>query len=100
VNILHIAQCLGGVLSPLLANIALSALDEHVRGPWRPGGTMSTPSRRARRRQQNLPNWRIVRYADDFVALVHGARGDVEELREDLAEVLAPLGLRLSATKT
>lgn len=57
-----------------------------------PGGTMGTPRRRARRRQQNLPNWRIVRYADDFVVLVHGARGDVEALREDLAEVLAPLG--------
>ena len=37
----------GGILSPLLANIALSALDEHVHGPWRRGGTMSTPRRRA-----------------------------------------------------
>jgi RNA-directed DNA polymerase len=90
----------GGILSPLLANIALSALDEHVHGPWRPGGTMSTPRRRAWRRHKHLPNWRIVRYADDFVVLVHGARGDVEALREDLAEVLAPLGLRLSEAKT
>ncbi len=28
----------GGILSPLLANIALSALDEHVMEPWEPGG--------------------------------------------------------------
>lgn len=90
----------GGILSPLLANIALSVLDEHVHGPWRPGGTQSTPSRRARRRGKNLPNWRIVRYADDFVVLVHGKRGDVESLREDIADVLAPLGLRLSEAKT
>jgi len=54
----------GGILSPLLANIALSVLDEHVHGPWLTGGAMSTPSRRARRRAKGLPNWRIVRYAD------------------------------------
>src|SRR4051812_18807572 len=35
----------GGILSPLLANIALSALDEHLHAPWRPGGDMSTGSR-------------------------------------------------------
>lgn len=90
----------GGILSPLLANIALSALDEHVHGPWLTGGVMSTPRRRARRRAKGLPNWRIVRYADDFVILVHGTGDDVEALREDVAEVLAPLGLRLSAAKT
>jgi RNA-directed DNA polymerase len=75
-------------------------LDEHVHGPWRPGGIMSTPSRRARRRRKGLPNWRIVRYADDFVVLVHGERDDVEGLREEIAEVLAGLGLRLSEAKT
>ncbi len=32
----------GGILSPLLANIALSVLDEHLHAPWKPGGTMST----------------------------------------------------------
>jgi RNA-directed DNA polymerase len=90
----------GGILSPLLANIALSALDEHVHGPWLAGGAMSTPRRRARRRAKGLPNWRIVRYADDFVILVHGTRDDVQTLHDDLADVLAPLGLRLSQAKT
>ncbi len=90
----------GGILSPLLANIALSALDEHVHGPWQPGGTMSTPRRRARRRAKGVPNWRIVRYADDFVVLVHGNGVDVENLREDITHVLAPLGLWLSEAKT
>ena len=52
------------LLSPLLANIALSALDEHAHGPWLAGGAMSTPRRRAWRRAKGLPNWRIVRYAD------------------------------------
>jgi RNA-directed DNA polymerase len=90
----------GGILSPLLANIALAALDEHVHGPWLPGGAMSTASRRARRRAKGLPNWRIVRYADDFVILVHGTRADVQTLHEDITHVLAPLGLRFSQAKT
>jgi RNA-directed DNA polymerase len=90
----------GGILSPLLANIALSVLDEHLHGPWQPGGTMSNAGRRVRRRAKGLPTWRIVRYADDFVVLVHGTRADVEALHENLAQVLAPLGLRLSPAKT
>jgi len=90
----------GGILSPLLANIALSVLDEHVHAPWRPGGAMSTSMRRQTRRKKGLPNWRIVRYADDFVILVHGTEHDVHALREDVAAVLAPMGLRLSAAKT
>jgi RNA-directed DNA polymerase len=54
----------GGILSPLLANIALQVLDEHVMEPWKPGGTMGTTYRRHRRRCNGLPTWRIVRYAD------------------------------------
>ena len=61
---------------------------------------METSCQRARRRAKGLPNWRIVRYADDFVVLVHGTRADAETLREDIADVLAPLGLRLSPAKT
>ncbi|MDT0347792.1 group II intron reverse transcriptase/maturase [Streptomyces sp. DSM 44938] len=90
----------GGILSPLLANIALSVLDEHVMEPWRPNGTMGTTYRRHARRKKGLPTWRIVRYADDFVVLVHGREADVVALREDIADVLAPVGLRLSPAKT
>ncbi|WBB52379.1 group II intron reverse transcriptase/maturase [Verrucosispora sp. WMMD573] len=90
----------GGILSPLLANIALSALDEHLMAPWKPGGPMSTGTRRHYRRGKGLPTWRLVRYADDFVVLVHGTEDHVHALREDVATMLAPLGLRLSAAKT
>ena len=90
----------GGILSPLLANIALSALDEHVYGLWRPSGAMSSPVSRALRRRRGLPNWRIVRYADDFVVLVFGSCDDTKALREEIADVLAPLGLRFSEAKT
>jgi len=96
----HTGTPQGGILSPLLANIALSVLDEHLHGSWQASGSMATSSSRARRRRKDLPNWRVVRYADDFVVLVHGTRADVEALREEVAVVLAPLGLRLSAAKT
>lgn len=54
----------GGILSPLLANIALSVLDEHLHRGWESGGDLSTTSRRAWRRVKGLPSWRVVRYAD------------------------------------
>ena len=60
------------------------------------GNALSTP----RASGKGLATWRIVRYADDFVILVHGQRSDVEALREDVVQALAPLGLRLSPAKT
>lgn len=96
----HTGTPQGGILSPLLANIALAVLDEHLHEPWRPGGTMSTAYLRSRRRVKGLPRWRVVRYADDFVVLVHGTQAHVDSLLEDVAGVLAPMGLRLSQAKT
>jgi RNA-directed DNA polymerase len=87
-------------LSPLIFNIAMSALDERLLGPWKAGGVMSTESRRAARRRKGLPNYRIVRYADDFAVLVHGGEQDTAALREEIAAILATLGLRLAESKT
>ncbi|MGJ3561233.1 group II intron reverse transcriptase/maturase [Streptomyces sp. INA 01156] len=90
----------GGILSPLLANIALSVLDEHLHRAWEHDGELSTSGKRERRRAKGLPSWRLVRYADDFVVLVHGTRQDAEALHEEVAQVLTPMGLRLSPAKT
>ncbi|KFG01301.1 DNA polymerase [Streptomyces scabiei] len=90
----------GGILSPLLFNIAMSALDERLQEPWKDGGTMGTAARRVRRRAKGLPNWKVSRYADDLVVLVNGSRADVEDLKHEVTEVLEPLGLRLSPAKT
>ncbi|WP_189325753.1 reverse transcriptase/maturase family protein, partial [Streptomyces flaveus] len=84
----------GGILSPLLANIALSALDEHFHAQWQ--SLMSGKYQREKRRKTGTGNWRLVRYADDFVVLVSGPAQRAEALREQVADVLAPLGLRLS----
>jgi RNA-directed DNA polymerase len=88
----------GGILSPLLANVALSVLDDHFDDAWQ--NDMATPLERKRRRSRGLPNYRLVRYADDFVVLIHGEHADAEHLHEEAAAVLAPIGLRLSDTKT
>jgi RNA-directed DNA polymerase len=96
----HTGTPQGGILSPLIFNIAMTGLDEHLMAPWKPGGVMATGNRRTARRRNGLPTWRLVRYADDFVVLVHGQRGDAEALREVAARVLEPLGLRLSPAKT
>jgi RNA-directed DNA polymerase len=87
----------GGNLSPLLANIALSALDEHFARAWQ---AMGDSSARHRRRRRGLATYRLVRYADDFVVMVVGTNTHTEAVRGELAAVLAPLGLRLSETKT
>lgn len=87
----------GGILSPLLANIALSVLDDHFAQAWADFGTTY---RRQRRRTTGLPIYRLVRYADDFVVMVDGTRQHAEALRAEVAQVLAPMGLRLSQDKT
>lgn len=96
----HTGTPQGGILSPLLANIALSVLDEALHAPWQPGAAMSTSMRRRRRGWKQLPNWRLVRYADDFVVLTDGNSDHLQALHEQITAVLAPIGLRFSPTKT
>jgi RNA-directed DNA polymerase len=87
----------GGILSPLLANIALSVLDEHFTRKW---DALGPDWKRIKHRRAGGPVMRLIRYADDFVVLVHGTRDDVDALRDEVAAVLAPMGLRLSDAKT
>jgi group II intron reverse transcriptase/maturase len=67
----------GGVLSPLLANIALNFLDWHLDGR----------------------GYRFVRYADDFVVLCRTER-QAKEAREAVERFVESLGLVLSPEKT
>lgn len=67
----------GGVISPLLANIALNSLD------WR----------------LHDAGYRFVRYADDFVVLCQTA-AEVKEAHDLVQHHLAHIGLSLSAEKT
>ncbi len=67
----------GGVISPLLANIALNTLD------WR----------------LHEAGYRFVRYADDFVVLCR-TEAQAQEAQALVQEHLAGIGLELSANKT
>ncbi|MET9658714.1 group II intron maturase-specific domain-containing protein [Streptomyces sp. NPDC006510] len=76
-----------GVASPLLANVCLSVLDRYFSRVW---GTEMTPAwHRQNRRRKGLPNFRLVRYADDFVVLVHGTREEAEALKAEIGGLLA-----------
>ncbi|MEU4518090.1 hypothetical protein AB0F52_05135 [Amycolatopsis sp. NPDC024027] len=55
---------------------------------------------RAKRRRHGLANYRLIRYSDDFVIMVSGNQAQAEALLPEVAAVLAPMGLRLSAEKT
>lgn len=71
----------GGILSPLLANIALSVLDEHFSSKWE---ALGPAWMRAKRRRAGVPAMRIIRYADDFVVMVNGSRNDAEALWDEV----------------
>ncbi|WP_370651613.1 group II intron maturase-specific domain-containing protein, partial [Frankia sp. Cj3] len=55
---------------------------------------------RRMRRRRGLPNYRLVRFADDWCLVVAGTRADAERLRDEMAGVLESMGLRLSEEKT
>jgi len=66
----------GGILSPLLANIALSVLDEHFAAKWE---ALGSEWKRSKHRHAGGAICRFVRYADDFVR--HEAPYDRVEMK-------------------
>jgi len=84
----------GGILSPLLANIALSVLDEHFDEAWK--REMATVVDRSRRRRHGEATYRLIRYADDFVVVVHGTADHAAALWAEVVVVLSEVGLRLN----
>ncbi|MFE4337275.1 group II intron reverse transcriptase/maturase [Streptomyces sp. NPDC056831] len=82
----------GGVISPLLLNVALHGLEQAagcqyrvVREGREPSSAPGTPV--------------LVRYADDFVVLCH-SEAEVHQVKERLEEWLRPRGLRFNEEKT
>jgi len=81
----------GGVISPLLLNIALHGMESAVGVKYRfrkgqePGAKSGTPV--------------LVRYADDFVVLTH-SKEDAERMKQELSLWLEPRGLRFNEEKT
>ena len=77
----------GGILSPMLANVALTALDDYCRDAFgvKQAGRINNP---------------IVRFADDFV-IVCKSKSDAIEIKHKIAAFLSEnIGLCLSEEKT
>jgi len=87
----------GSILSPVLANIALSVLDRHFETAW----SARTHNQRARDRANGRPSYRMIRYADDFVVLVRGTEAQAHAIKQQTAEFLREhMRLTLSPEKT
>lgn len=93
----------GGIISPLLANIHLAAVEERY-GRWIPGPRERSATAQKRRLwdwQNGRPSFYLIRYADDFVILVAGSQEEAEKEKIALADFLRQqLHLELSAEKT
>lgn len=87
----------GAILSPLLANVALSVLDRRFEDAW----NACTPHQRKWRMAKGHPSYRMIRYADDFVILVRGTKTQAQALKEQTAEFMREqMRLTLSPEKT
>jgi RNA-directed DNA polymerase len=87
-----------GVISPLLANIALHGMETFLRKSIADIpviGRTGQPLKTSRR----LEALDVVRYADDFV-LIHPDLSVILFLKEKIKEFLAPIGLEVSEEKT
>ena len=80
----------GGVISPLLLNIALHGLEEAAGVRYRTGS-------HAREFKAGSPA--LTRYADDLVVCCH-SRQDAEQVKARLAEWLEPRGLAFNEART
>ncbi|NEO17757.1 MAG: group II intron reverse transcriptase/maturase [Moorea sp. SIO4G2] len=80
----------GGIISPLLANIALHGMEERIKEFAR-----TLPGQKAK----NVKALNFVRYADDFI-IMHKSKEVVEECLEIIKDWLKDIGLELKPSKT
>ncbi|MFG1967663.1 group II intron reverse transcriptase/maturase, partial [Nonomuraea sp. NPDC049028] len=80
----------GGVISPLLMNIALHGMEEAAGVAWR-------KHKASRTLKEESPA--LVRYADDFVAICHTEQ-EAHEVHRRLKEWFLPRGLAFNEEKT
>lgn len=101
----------GGVISPLLANIALGVIEERyerwthhrrkIQARRKCDGIKAAREARMTDRKAGRAVFFPIRYADDFVVLVSGTREQAEQEKAELAEYLREtMRLELSIEKT
>lgn len=80
----------GGVASPLMANIALHGIENHLQ-KWVKTWKGS--------KRDNLSSFSFIRYADDFVC-IHESKEVIEKAQKLIEDFLKPIGLELKPEKT
>ncbi|WP_433358762.1 group II intron reverse transcriptase/maturase [Streptosporangium sp. CA-115845] len=81
----------GGVISPVLLNVALHGMEKAAGVRYRPSARSDAET------VKGCPV--LVRYADDYVAMCH-SREQAEQVKADLAAWPEPRGLRFNEDKT
>ncbi|MCC5632479.1 HNH endonuclease [Nostoc sphaeroides CHAB 2801] len=84
----------GGVISPLLANIALHGMEERIKQY-----ADTFPGRKGFGKRDNRKSLSLIRYADDFV-IFHENITVVQRCKEIISEWLQGMGLELKPSKT
>jgi group II intron reverse transcriptase/maturase len=86
----------GAVISPLLANAYLNEFDQWAAEKWD-----LNPYERSKRRKAGEGNYKMVRFADDFVVVSNGSIAEVEATKREIKHFLeSELHLELSEEKT
>ncbi|MGB5596528.1 MAG: group II intron reverse transcriptase/maturase [Crocosphaera sp.] len=86
----------GGVISPLLANIALHGMEEHITNKF---PTRKTRIGQPKGKMEEISEARLIRYADDFVIL-HKEEEVIIKAKEEVEQWLKGLGLILNQANT
>ncbi|AOY80408.1 group II intron reverse transcriptase/maturase [Moorena producens JHB] len=89
----------GGIISPLLANIALDGIQEWISKPQETIIYKTRSRGKIRDSKKEVKKYRFVRYADDFV-ITSQTKENLEEVIPTLKTWLAKRGLKLNEEKT
>ena len=89
----------GGVISPLLANIALHGMEERVKSFVETADLKRSDGKYQLPKRDKRDSISLIRYADDFVIL-HEDLTVVQRCTETISEWLKDIGLELKPSKT
>src|SRR5262245_20187612 len=87
-----VCNFVGGVISPLLANIYLHEMDKYMESNY----LNISKLERNKRRKAGKGNYLYTRYADDFVILCIGTKAEARQMKEEIGGLLRNMRLTLS----
>ncbi|MDJ0594537.1 MAG: reverse transcriptase domain-containing protein [Pleurocapsa sp. MO_226.B13] len=89
----------GGVISPLLANVALHGMEKRVKELAETFDMKRTNGKHQLAKKDKRSSISLIRYADDFVIL-HESEEAIHQCLQSIAEWLREMGLELKPSKT